>query len=87
MASKAYGALLIIVAFILVTIYLIGLIIAPDMIVFGGLTFSQILIRYTIFVFILILSIILGYIGYLILTSPVPRPVEEIVKEYKEHTK
>ncbi len=87
MASKGYGILLILVAILLVILYLVGLIIAPDMVIFGGLTFSQILVRYTIFIFVLIIASVLGYIGYLILTSPVPRPVEDIIKEYKEHTK
>ncbi len=87
MASKGYGILLILIAILLVILYLVGLIIAPDMVIFGGLTFSQILVRYTIFIFVLIIAGVLGYIGYLILTSPVPRPVEDIIKEYKEHTK
>jgi len=87
LASKGYGILLILIAILLVILYLVGLIIAPDMVIFGGLTFSQILVRYTIFIFVLIIAGVLGYIGYLILTSPVPRPVEDIIKEYKEHTK
>lgn len=87
MTNKSYGIILILLASLLVILYLVGLIIAPDMVIFGDLTFSQILIRYTIFVFIIVIAGILGYIGYLILTSPIPRPVEEIIKEYKEHTK
>jgi len=86
LSSKVYGLILVLVAIALITIYTIGLIIAPDMTVYGNLTFSQALIHYTIYVFILLISIILGYIGYLLLTSPVPKPVEEIVKEFKEQT-
>jgi len=86
LSSKVYGLILVLVAITLITIYTIGLIIAPDMTVYGGLKLSEVLIHYTIYVFILLISIILGYIGYLLLTSPVPKPVEEIVKEFKEQT-
>lgn len=86
MIGKLYGVLLIIVAAIIALLYLIGLVIIPEYVVFNK-TFSEILIRYTILVFMLILSGVIGYIGYLIATSPVPKPVEEIIKEYREQTK
>jgi len=35
----------------------------------------------------MLISAVLAYIGYMILTSPIPKPVEEIIKEYREHTK
>jgi len=84
--SKVYGAILITVAVVLATLYLIGLVVAPETPVFGT-TLSELLIRYTVLAFILLISIVLAYIGYMILTSPIPKPVEEIIKEYREHTK
>lgn len=86
MSGKIYGALLITIAIVLALLYLIGLVIIPEYEVFGK-KFSEILIKYTILVFMLIVSGIIGYIGYLIVTSPVPKPVEEIIKEYREQTK
>jgi predicted DNA-binding transcriptional regulator len=85
--SKATGITLMITAFIIALIYLIGLVIAPDTPVGGGLTLADVLVRYTILVFMLIIAGVIGYIGYIIFTSPTPRPIEEIVKEYKEYTK
>jgi len=84
--SKVYGAILIIVAVAIATLYLIGLVIAPETPIFGT-TLSELLIRYTVLAFILLISVVLAYIGFMILTSPIPKPVEEIIKEYREHTK
>lgn len=86
LSSRLYGVLLLIIAVILALLYLIGLVIIPEYRVFDK-TFSEILIKYTILVFMLIISGVIGYIGYLIATSPVPKPVEEIIKEYREQTK
>lgn len=83
MASRISGLLLIIVALLLIAIYIYGLIIAPDTIVLN-MKISDLLIKCTVLIIIVIISFILGYLGYSILTSPVPRPIEEIVKEYKE---
>ncbi len=86
MSSKVYGIILVLVAITIALIYLIGLLLAPGFEIFGE-KISTLLIRYTVLVIMLVISGIIGYIGYLILTSPVPKPVEEIIKEYKEATK
>jgi len=86
LSSKAYGIVLILVSVTLFIIYLISLVIAPDIKVFDT-PLSDLVIRYTILVLMLIIAGGIGYMGYLILTTPVPKPVEEIVKEYKEATK
>lgn len=87
MASpKVSGLLLMLAAFTIALIYLVGLVVAPDTPVAGS-TLGDILVRYTILIIMLIISGIIGYIGYLIYTSPTPRPIEEIIKEYKEYAK
>lgn len=85
--GKTYGIVLILVAVIIAVIYILGLVIAPDVTVFNNLKLSDLLIRYTTLALMLIISGVLGYIGYLIVTSPIPKPVEELVKEYREQTK
>ncbi len=85
-APRVTGILLILIAITIALIYLIGLVIAPDMKIAGS-TLSDLLIRYTVLIVMLIVSGIIGYIGFIIYTSPTPRPIEEIVKEYKEYTK
>ncbi|MEM0355550.1 MAG: hypothetical protein QXT88_04235 [Desulfurococcaceae archaeon] len=87
MSGKIYGVILMLIAVILALVYIVGLIISPDAPVYGHLTLSEVLIRYTILAIILIISGILGYLGYLVSTSPVPKAIEELVKEYKEQTK
>ncbi len=84
--GRLYGVLLIFIAIALALLYLIGLVIIPDYKVFNK-SFSEILIKYTILVLMLLISGVIGYIGYLIATSPVPKPVEEIIKEYREQTR
>ncbi|MEM0380610.1 MAG: hypothetical protein QXX35_01795 [Desulfurococcaceae archaeon] len=86
MNGRLYGVLLIFIAIALALLYLIGLVIIPDYKVFNK-SFSEILIKYTILVLMLLISGVIGYIGYLIATSPVPKPVEEIIKEYREQTR
>ena len=85
-APRAIGILLMLAAFTIALIYLIGLVVAPDTPVAGS-TLGDILVRYTILAIMLIISGVIGYIGYLIYTSPTPRPIEEIIKEYKEYAK
>jgi len=80
---KVYGAALLILSIVLVLVYLIGLIIAPDTVIFDSITLSQILVRYTIFALILIIAAILAYTGFVIATSP-NKPLDEILKEYRE---
>lgn len=87
MPSKIYGIVLILVAIVVAVIYILGLVIAPDIEILPDVTFSELLIRYTTLALMLIISGILGYVGYLIATSPIPKPVEELVKEYREQTK
>lgn len=74
------------VAVVLALLYIVGLVVSPDAPVYSGLTLSEALIRYTVLIVMLIISGILGYLGYLISTSPVPKAIEELVKEYKEQT-
>ncbi len=82
-SNKVLGILLLLASISLILLYVIGLVIAPDTNIYGY-RLGDLLVRYTILALMLIISIIIGYIGYLVFTSPVPRPVEEIIKEYKE---
>ncbi len=85
-APRVTGILLMLAGITIALIYLVGLVIAPDAVV-AGVRLSDLLIRYTILIIMLIISGILAYIGFLIYTSPTPRPIEEIVREYKEYTR
>lgn len=86
MVSKATGLTLLLSAILLVIIYIYGLIIAPDIIIWN-IKLSDLLIRLTILFIVFTISFFLGYLGYSILTTPTPRPIEEIVREYMETTK
>ncbi len=86
MASRALGGLLIALAAILILTYVYGIVIEPDKVIMG-MRLSEILVKYTVLGIVVIIAGILGYLGYLILTSPVPKPVEEFIKEYKESSK
>jgi len=83
LASKIFGALLIIIAILIIVLYAYGLIIDPNRIVYG-IKLSELLIKYTILVIMFIIACIIGYIGYLIVTTPKPKSVEEFIKEYEE---
>ncbi len=81
--SKLFGALLITVAVLVVLIYVITLIVIPDLDV-GGIRLADAVVRFSVLVGAMGFAVFIGYIGYLLVTSPVPKPVEEFVKEYKE---
>ncbi|OYT40703.1 MAG: hypothetical protein B6U89_01300 [Desulfurococcales archaeon ex4484_58] len=87
MSSKVYGILLMLSSIVIALIYIIGLVIAPDTIVYGDVKLSEVLMRYTVLILMLAIAGIIGYIGYLIFTLPIPKPVEEIIKEYRESSK
>jgi len=86
LASKALGGLLIALAVLIILVYVYGLVIAPNKIVYG-MKLSELLTRYTILIIMIIIAGVIGYLGYLIATTPVPKPVEEFIKEYKEASK
>ncbi len=87
MASpKATGYLLLAVSVILVIVYVYGIVIAPDTPVMGE-KLSTILITYTVLAIVFIIAGVLGYLGYLIVSTPLPKPVEEFIKEYSEEIK
>ncbi len=83
---KVTGLLLMLIAVVIALIYLVGLVVAPDTPI-GNTTLGNILVRYTVLIIMLIISAILGYMGYLIFIAPAPRPIEELVKEYKEYAR
>ena len=83
---KVTGLLLTLIAIVIALIYIVGLVVAPDTPI-GTTTLGDVLVRYTILVIMLIISIVIGYMGYLIFVSPTPRPIEELVKEYREYSK
>ncbi|ADI32656.1 hypothetical protein [Staphylothermus hellenicus] len=86
MVSRAAGLALFLSAILLAVVYIYGLIIAPDTIIWN-IKLSDLLIRLTTLFIMLTISFFLGYMGYSIFTSPTPRPIEEIAKEYMEKTK
>lgn len=83
---KVTGLLLMLLAVVIALIYIIGLVVAPDTQI-GQTTLGDILVRYTVLIIMLIISGVVGYMGYLIFVSPAPRPIEELVKEYREYSK
>lgn len=86
LASKFFGILLIIIAIIIAILYVYGLIIDPDKIIYG-VKLSELLIKITILVVMLTVACIIGYIGYLITSTPKPKSIEEIIEEYQEMRK
>ncbi|RLG82377.1 MAG: hypothetical protein DRO40_07810 [Thermoprotei archaeon] len=83
MVSKIFGVLLIIIAVLIIVLYIYGLIIDPDRVVYG-IKLSELLVKYTILVIMFVIACIIGYIGYLIVTTPKPKSIEEFIKEYEE---
>jgi len=83
LVSKIFGVLLIIIAVLIIVLYIYGLIIDPDRVVYG-IKLSELLVKYTILVIMFVIACIIGYIGYLIVTTPKPKSIEEFIKEYEE---
>jgi len=83
--KKITGISLIFFSFILLFIYTFGLIIYPDLKVYD-VKLSELLIKGTIYVIILVFACITGYTGYTYLKTTPPN-VDEIVREYKEYVK
>jgi len=83
--KKIAGISLIFLSFILLFTYTLGLIIYPELRILG-IELSELLIRGTIYVLILVFTCILGYIGYTYLKTT-PPDIDEVVREYKEYVK
>ncbi len=82
-SSKMFGVMLITVSALIALLYIITLVVMPDIDI-GGITLADAVVRASVLVAALLVAGFLGYIGYLIVTSPLPKPVEEFIKEYKE---
>ncbi len=82
-STRAIGYVLLAVSAVLILVYVYGIIIAPNTIVYGE-KLSTILVTYTVFAIIVVIAGILGYLGYLIISTPIPKPVEEFIREYSE---
>ncbi len=78
--DKAIGALLIIVTIVVIPLYIWLLWFNTDEIAF-------LVIKITVFLAILIVFGIVGWIGYTLVTTPPPKPIEEIEKELEEELK
>ena len=83
--KKITGISLILLSFILLFTYTFGLIIYPDLKI-HDIKLSELLIKGTIYVIILVFACIIGYIGYTYLKTTPPN-IDEVVREYKEYVK
>jgi len=83
--KKITGISLILLSFILLFTYTFGLIIYPDLKI-HDIKLSELLIKGTIYVIILVFACITGYIGYTYLKTT-PCDIDEVVREYKEYVK
>ncbi len=83
--KKITGISLILFSFILLFTYTFGLIIYPDLKIYD-VKLSELLIKGTIYVLILVFASIIGYIGYTYLKTT-PPDIDEVVREYKEYVK
>jgi len=93
-SDRLIGAAIFVVALIVVIVYLLGLVIIPlfpdaiPALKWVGEDFWQLwLIRIPIIAAIFILGAIAMWIGWTILTTPPPKPIEEIEKELEEAAK
>ncbi len=82
---RAKGVVLVVTAIVLIIVYAYGLFINPSMKIFG-IEIALLLTRVTVFIFVLIVSIILGYIGYLWSSRESTKSLEEYVSEYRRES-
>ncbi|MCD6300637.1 MAG: hypothetical protein J7L82_01030 [Staphylothermus sp.] len=83
--KKILGISLTSISFLLILIYTLGLFIYPDLKIFN-VELSELLIKGTIYVLILVFACIIGYIGYNYLKTS-PPDIEEVLREYKEYVR
>jgi len=93
-SDRVIGAGILVASIVLIIIYLAVLIISPALnykfILFSEQTwqlFETWLIRITIFAAVGIIGAIAAWIGWTILTTPPPKPIEEIEKELEAAVK
>lgn len=91
-SDRVIGGTILVVSVIVIIIYLIGLLIAPliPSAFPAWVTKNEVqlwLIRIPIIVAIVAIGGIAAWIGWTILTTPPPKPIEEIQKEIEEATK
>ncbi len=78
--DKAIGTLLLIISVIVILVYIWLLWFTNEDIAFA-------VVKITVFLGILVLFGIIGWIGYTLATTPPPKPIEEIEKEIEEELK
>jgi len=82
-SDKAVGAALVAVSIAVIVFYAVGLF-YPQAIRPG---IDQLLIKITVFAAVAVVFGILAWIGYVLATTPPPKPIEEIEKELEEELK
>lgn len=84
--DQVIGVGLLAISAIVIIVYGYLMFLPPELVILG-MAVDLFLIKLTLFIAVLAVFVILGWIGYTLATTPPPKPIEEIEKELEEELK